>query len=280
MNEDRPTDRGNTPGNSKRRTYVCRLMWFAFLCLAPAIALAERPRLDVPRTEQAPLIDGVLNDTAWDAAALIDGLKPFLGGSYQDAIDRIPTKIRVTWNPGYLFVAFECRDPDIYATGTVKHDGNIYTEDVCEVFIDGKGDQRQWIEVQVNALNETLDLMSLYTGKLEFRASGRILPEHSARDFWSFRGWEPNGMVTASGRIVEKGDVVGWTVEMAIPAETFLKRRGLKKLKPMEIRANFMRYDHPENEDGERALMHMNWSPVEHGCPHISPAAMGVLRLQ
>ncbi|MDA3874506.1 MAG: carbohydrate-binding family 9-like protein [Kiritimatiellae bacterium] len=250
------------------------------MCLIQAFVWAEPFQLDVPQTEQAPVIDGILNDAAWDGAGLIDGLKPFLGGGYQDAIDRIPTRIRVTWNSEYLFVAFECRDPDIYATGSIPHDGNIYMEDVCEIFIDGMGDQRQWIEIQVNALNETLDLMSLYTGKQEYTETGRIAPKHTARDFWSFRGWEANGMITASGRLVENGAVVGWTVEMAIPATAFLKRRGLTKIEPMEIRANFIRYDHPENEDGERNLLHMNWSPVEHGCPHISPAAMGVLILK
>jgi hypothetical protein len=42
------------------------------------------------------------------------------------------------------------------------------------------------------------------------------------------------------------------------------------------MRGNLMRYDHPVRPGKEkRDMLFMNWSPVEPGCPHISPAAMG-----
>jgi len=268
------------PEARKNRMKTGPWLWFLAIGMLQMSALADPPQLRIPRAKVAPVIDGVLNDEAWRDAAVIDGLRPHIGGETWNKINRVPTKIRVTWNPEYLFIAFECRDPDIFVTGTLPRDGALYTEDVCEVFIDGMGDQRQWIELQVNALNQTLDLMMLYTGPREFSATGRLLPEHSATDFWSFRCWQAPGVITAAGRIVENGEVAGWTVEMAIPAKNFLRRRGIDRIEPMEIRANFVRYDYPVNENGQRELLHMNWAPVEHGCPHISPAAMGVLILE
>lgn len=240
-----------------------------------------RPVAEVVFCTQPPVIDGDLSDASWKNAVPLASLQPARGGKYQDKIAARPTEIRLLWDADNLYVCFSCKDEDIFCTGTIAHDGNIYQEDVCEVFLDAKGDSRQWIEMQVNARNQTLDLMSLYLGDTAaLTASGRFTPDALSRELWSFRGWEAEGLRTASGRLLEGGTVVGWTVEMAIPAKNITKRLGGGALKPCSFRANFVRYDHPLKKDGTREMLFMNWSPVENGCPHISPAAMGVLNLK
>ena len=240
------------------------------------------PEITIPHTSEPPVIDGLLGDACWSKAAVIEGLLPARGGTYQAKIDRRPTTVRLLWDKDNLYVSFACKDEDVFATGTVAHDGNIYTEDACEVFIDAKGDGRQWLEIQVNPLNQTLDLMSFFTGNPQaVTKTLRLAPEETALDFWSFRAWEAEGLRNASGRLVDgDGNIVGWTVEMAIPAKLLMKRWDGGDLRPLEMRANFVRYDHPRKEDGEREVIFMSWGTVEHGCPHISPAAMGRLLLQ
>jgi hypothetical protein len=49
---------------------------------------------------------------------------------------------------------------------------------------------------------------------------------------------------------------------------------------PIQLRANLVRYECPVSEStGKRELVAQSWSTVILGCPHISPARMGVLRL-
>lgn len=265
--------------------------WLALLTLGLCGCCATRPAataeldglpvLIVPHADIPPVVDGVLDDPVWQHAAIIKGLKPSLGGRYQDRIDKIPTTVRVAWDTNNLYVAFECVDSDVYTTGKLKHDDDLYQEDVCEVFIDGKGDGRQYVEIQVSPLGATLDMMYLLTATPEYTAGKRFTPQFAQTDRWCFREWEMQGLQAASKLVMRDGRVVGWTTEIAIPAESIMKRRGKKAYEPCELRANFMRYDWPLNpKTGKRALLHMNWSPVLGGCPHISPAAMGRLELE
>ncbi len=231
----------------------------------------------MPHTSTPPVIDGMLDDAAWTQAGVIVSLQPAFGQQRDPAMDRVPTEIRLLWDEQALYIAFRCMDDDIYATGTIAHDGNIYEEDVCEVFVDPKGDGRQWIEIQVNALNQTLDLISLCVGDATCQPNGRLV---STTDLFAIRGWEATGMHTASGRLREGDTVIGWTVEMSIPASALTQRLGTSTLVAGEMRANLIRYDHQAKAGAAtRNMLHMNWSPVVNGCPHISPAAMGTLIL-
>lgn len=241
----------------------------------------SRPRIEVPRTDDPPAIDGDLTDDVWDGAAVLHGLGPCVDGRHRDRIEQTPTEVRVLWDKKHLYVSFACMDDDIFCSGKLRHDENLYTEDVCEVFLDGVGDGRQWIEIQGNPSGESLDMMHLLTTEAEQVSSGRLLEDIARRDLWRFRQWDMKGLQIKSGRLRRDGKVTGWTLEMAIPAGPVVKRLGLKGFQPMYLRANFIRYDWQAARNGaKRDLVHMNWSPVQFGCPHISPGAMGHLLLQ
>jgi hypothetical protein len=243
------------------------------------VAADGPPRLAVPHTAVSPVIDGSLTDSVWGQAAVIASLRPALGGDLAEA-DRIPTVVRVLWHEDFLFVAFECRDDDIFVSGKMQRDNDLYKEDVAEVFLDGGGDGRQWIEIQVSPLGEVLDLMFVLAGDPEHTDALRLTDELVSRQLFSFREWNLAGLSRAVGRMEENGRVVGWTVEMGIPAAAIMSRHGRERLEPMVLRGNFLRYDHRPKPDGEgRDLIPVNWAPVQHGCPHISPGAMGFLEL-
>lgn len=242
---------------------------------------SDIPSLSVPKTKTALFIDGKLDDPAWRGAAIIKGLHPSREENFQDKIDSIPTIIRILWDENFLYVGFECIDADIYSSGKLKHDDDLYKEDVCEVFIDGKGDGRQYVEIQVNPDGENLDMIYVFSGEPEYTPELRMTQEFCDKNRWGFREWNMEGLRTAGSRIYRDGKIIGWNVEMAIPATVIVKRHGLKNFVPMEIRANFLRYDWQVDEKtGTRELLQMNWSPVLKGCPHISPSSMGRLVLK
>ena len=268
---------------------VCRVAGAAANSVADSFADTATnalPRLEVPRAPACakPLIDGDTSDAAWRSAALITPLSHAANIDAQTAAPLLPTTIRALWDEDFLYIAFDCVDDEVYSTGTLKRDDNIYMEDVVEVFLDGIGDGRQYMEIQVAPDGATLDLMYLLTAPMELAPDGRIASVLRHRELWGFREWDAPGLQTAARRTVD-----GWSAELAIPAAPIMKRRGEKRFIPCEIRAQFIRYDHvpepaPNNASGEskpaRRIHQQNWSPVLHGNPHTTPSRMGILELK
>lgn len=239
---------------------------------------AEVPRLSVPHAEEAPIIDGNLSDAVWAGAAHIDGLKPAI-----DAAADLPappqTTVRVLWSETHLYVAYDCVDDEVYSSGTLNHDDNLFSEDVVEVFLDGKGDGQQFVEIQCSPDGTNLDLMYVYSSETKPGEDGRIDSAIIRTDRWGFREWEMWGLRTAA-RKTDKG----WSAEFAIPVGSIVQRLGRKTLeKGLELHAHFVRYDYVPAADGttdERRLLQQTWNPVLTGNPHNSPFHMGVLVLE
>ena len=244
---------------------------------AALAARAERPTLDVPRAKTAPVIDGDLSDACWRDAAVITRLRPAMGATSDADTNPQETTVRVLWSDSHLFVAFDCVDADVFTTGALGHDDNLYTEDVVEIFIDGVGDGRQYIEIQIAPDGANLDLMYVYTSAITNAPDGRVAESILRRDRWGFREWEMEGLQTAARRAGR-----GWFAEAALPAKDIVRRLGETQFKPgMEPRVQFARYDHvPAGEDpGTRRIIQQTWNPVVHGNPHNSPGLFGVLKL-
>ena len=240
-------------------------------------ARAEIPSLDVPFTKAAPVIDGDISDDCWRDAAVITRLRPALGAAGAADTDLQETVARVLWTSDFLFVAFDCVDDEVYTTGTMRHDDDIYKEDVVEIFIDGVGDGRQYIEVQIAPDGTNLDLMYVYTSAITNAPDGRVEMPILLKDRWDFREWEMAGLVTAA-RKTERG----WSAEAALPAKDIVRRLGETGFKPgMELRVQFARYDWVPIGEGsiERRIIQQTWNPVILGNPHNAPGLFGVLRL-
>ncbi len=186
------------------------------------------------------------------------------------------TRIRLKWSPDFLYVAFVCTDNDVFCTRTRGHDEDLHNEDVCEIFIDGTGDSRQFIEIQTAPSGENLDKIYVYSADVSSGPDGRVLEPIRSRDCWGFLEWDMEGLVTAAST-----NSAGWCAEMAIPAKFVVKRRGASQFSSgMELRANFVRYDHDMQPSGKRNFVQQNWFPVIVGNPHNSPACMGRLILK
>jgi hypothetical protein len=109
------------------------------------------------------------------------------------------------WDDEYLYVGAELEEPHLWATIT-EHDAVIFQDNDFEVFIDPDGDNKDYYEIEINALNTTWDLRL----PLPYRDGGSAINE-----------WEAVGMKTAvclRGTLNNPKDVdEGWSVELAIP---------------------------------------------------------------
>jgi len=243
-------------------------------------APSTRPTLDVPHAAQPPQLTADAADPAWKDAAGIDGLSMSLGPDAK-GLAPLPTQLRLLWDASNLYIRFLCEGPEPY-TPEHGHGADLYKGDVAEVFIDPKGDGRQWIELEVSPNNDVLEIVTVLSAEPVFGEYGMLSSEICQRDLWFNRLWDMDGLRTAAAPWRRNDQVVGWVVDMAIPAKPLLRRLGMKAFAPMSLRCNLMRYAYPTpaQEGQPRHLLAMNWSPVRYGCPHLSPAAMGTLVLK
>ena len=249
-----------------------------------ADSIVPRPHLTVPSVRLTPAVTADPSDSAWATAATIPALTLSQGDGGR-GLSPLPTQVKLLWDKDALYLRFVCTATEVYAP-TRTHDAALYTGDVVEVFLDVKGDGRQWIELEVSPDNATFDQVTTLTtdpvSNADLVLAGVVLD----RDWWVDLSWSLNGWRTAATVQRTGGKITGWTVDMALPAKSVLRRLGADHYAPMTLGANFLRYEQlrgiaPKTTDPKspRRLLALNWAPVQYGCPHISPLAMGFLTL-
>lgn len=163
------------------------------------------PKVTVPRTAESPVIDGVLNEPAWQHARVFTHLYPF---DKREAADGPAVTWRLLWDDRYLYLGVECADSEIIAPA-LPRDGAVYNDDCVELFLLPDMATRSYWEIEVGATGSVLDTYNVknpdrWGGKYDFAAN---LP----------------GLLTAThidGTPNHPGDHdTGFTVEMAVPFE-------------------------------------------------------------
>ena len=162
------------------------------------------PRGYLCRHVEKPLqIDGRLDETAWKEAAWTANFMDIEGSRKPQP--RFQTRAKMLWDDTYFYVAAHLQEPHVW--GTLKdHDSVIFHDNDFEVFIDPNGDNHEYYELELNALNTTWDL---------------FLPKPYKDGGGADNGWEIPGLKTAihvQGTLNNPADVdLGWSVEIAIP---------------------------------------------------------------
>jgi hypothetical protein len=109
------------------------------------------------------------------------------------------------WDDQYFYVAAYMEEPHVWGTLT-KHDSVIFQDNDFEIFIDPDGDNHEYYEIEINALNTEWDLFL----KKPYRDGG------PAVDAWEIPGLKTG--VHVSGTLNDPNDKDDfWTVEFAIP---------------------------------------------------------------
>lgn len=181
---------------NQRRTYVC------------------------PLVEEAPIIDGDLNDPAWKRATLIDQFY-----RYPDSTDREPVPVargtvraRIAYDAENLYVGMTIDDPDIVVNpaGTEDEKETMYLDgDVFEIFLMPGSNKTCYYEMHVNPLNVTWDT--------RFRARRYMR-------FADLAVWDSGGetAVALHGTVNTMDTDAGWSAEVAVPFASITNRGGEK----------------------------------------------------
>jgi len=174
--------------------------------LGPVFELVkdDLPVYRAPRAATPPLVDGALDDAAWANAPVVQ-----LAGSYDGRKVSLRTLARVTWDDQFVYVAFDCEDPD--AWGSLRQrDDPIYNEEVVEAFFDANGDGRTYNELQVSPNNVQFDAAFVaYRSDLE-----------------AAKAWQSSftTAVQVKGTVNDPSDQdERWTAEMRIPISELME---------------------------------------------------------
>ncbi len=169
------------------------------------------PRSYLCRYTATPIvIDGVIDDAAWDSTPWTDDFVDIQGASMPKP--RFRTRAKMLWDDNYLYIAAELEEPHVWATIT-NHDAVIFLDPDFEVFIDPKGETQPYYEFEMNALNTTWDLLL----NKPYQDGGNPHNE-----------WEIPGTKTAvhvNGTLNNDSDTdKGWTIEIAFPWKVLSER--------------------------------------------------------
>lgn len=159
---------------------------------------------------QGPLtMDGKLDEAAWQAIPWTDAFVDIEGD--RKPKPRFRTRAKMTWDDRHFYIAAEMEEPHVWGTLT-QHDAVIFQDNDFEVFIDPDGDNHNYGEFEINALNTGWDLLL----PKPYRDSGK-----------ADNSWEIPGLKTAvfvDGTLNDPRDTDrGWSVEMAFPWEVLGK---------------------------------------------------------
>ncbi len=158
------------------------------LCAAllPLAAIARaQPVVICPRTARPPILDGNVTEDEWAAAGRFS---PFLL-LHNQGLPSEPTDVRVMYDNTALYIAAVLHDAhvDQLRALVTETDGDIYTDDCFEVFLDALGTGKSYVHMVVNS-------------------RGTMFDEQNHDRLENFQ-WNPAVMVKEGG----------WSVEIAVP---------------------------------------------------------------
>ena len=220
----------------------------------------EPPTYQIRYTPRAPQLTGRGDDPMWRRAPRSE---LFVHPTSGEPVPHLDTTFQALWDEHYLYVFMTGKDTDVWSTIT-ERDGNLWDEEVMEVYLDPGGQGRDYVELQINPLNTQFD--ALFP-----RATNRDLERARA---WTLEGWETHVHVQGTLNDPSQADE-GWSVEMRIPWASLPNVEAVPPHQGVTLRANFYRYD--RTRDG--GVQTLAWSPVGGGSFH-QPDRFGRLVLR
>ncbi len=177
------------------------------------------------------VIDGKGDDAAWKQAQTIDSFYlPWL--KEKARASKTATKAKLLWDREYLYFFADMEDADLFAD-IKEHDGQLWDNDVFELFFKPAEDKPGYYEFQVNAAGAVLDM---------------FVPK---RDFKLFKKYLVDGDFHVASQVILHGTLgddkdkdKGWSVEGKIPWTDFMRTGG--RPAPNETwKFALCRYDYP-----------------------------------
>lgn len=176
----------------------------------------------------APVIDGDINDEAWQKAAWTSYFQDIEGDLKPKPYYQ--TRAKMLWDDNFLYIAAELKDPHVWGNLT-KRDEIVFFDNDFEIFLDPYNTTHAYFEIEINALNNIFDLFLTKP----YRNGGQPL-----------FSWDTQGMkhaVKINGTLNNPNDTdEGWTVEFAIPFRAVSLSNHINVPKDKDVwRINFSR---------------------------------------
>ena len=224
--------------------------------LIQSLRAESLPRYDIVRATSPVVIDGKLDEAAWQQAKPVGD---FHYNWWKEG-DREPTIAKMMWDKDNLYVGYFCHDKHISAKVTQRH-GPVSKDDCVEIFLSPN----------------TAKPKNYYT--FEINAIGTML-NRCRTDWWTGPAtWDPEGVnyrTSLHGLPLKEESAQDdhWSVELAIPLRNFV--RDAPHTPPLdgdEWRLNLMR------TGGMTNAQDSTWSPIPAGIKSFhTPEAFGTVR--
>jgi len=172
--------------------------------LAPARGADPRPLLEVPRATGPIVVDGRLDEPAWDRALVIP--LPWETWPGENRPAPVETTCLVTWDEHHLYVAFRAADDPEGIRAHLSDRDRAFRDDLVGFAVDPFDDARRGFAFLVNPLGVQSDCVVTDSGAGGFRGSLTGAP---AED------WSWDAIWDAAARIGPDG----WTAEIAVPLD-------------------------------------------------------------
>lgn len=171
---------------------------------APAAAPAAivegggAPTFKVPRINEPVVVDGHLNEPAWERATRLTGFSEYRPVDGQKASER--TDVRVWYSPTALFFGIIAHDSSSGSVrASVADRDNIDRDDSVRIFLDTFNDRRRAFIFGVNPLGAQEDGVQT-EGALN---AGRVFSVNGSVDLSPDYQYESKGVLTPDGYVVE-----------------------------------------------------------------------------
>ena len=204
----------------------------------------QKPPVNVPYADEAPKIDGTFEgEAAWKKALKLTRFVNTMSGQPVPIV----TDAYIMWDAEHLYVAVKAKD-DALKSPYTEHDDELWKADAFEIFLDPKGDKRDYYELQVNPQGVIFD---------------SYLPKYRKNQ----NDWSSNMVVKTvmDGTLNDDSDTdVGWTAELAIPFASLTEGGGVPPKNGERWKINFFRVDAGKSDKKGYAA----WSPPMRGDFH------------
>lgn len=165
------------------------------------------------QAKEAIEIDGKIDESTWKKAPWTKYFVDLGPGNLEAhnkpaPVPHLKTRVKMLWDDYYFYIAAELEEPHVWGT-LLFHDQIICLENNFEIFIDANGDNHNYIEIEINALNTVWDLV------VDKPYRDKAKPDQA----WNITGLKK--AVYVKGTLNNPKDIDNeWTMEMAIPWES------------------------------------------------------------
>ncbi|MDT7543405.1 MAG: hypothetical protein QOE33_3309 [Acidobacteriota bacterium] len=170
----------------------------------------------IPKLEQAPVIDGKLDDDAWKHAAVLKNFYQIEPGDNTHASKE--TEVFIAYDAKFLYVAFRAHDDADKVRATVAKRDDIFSDDYVGIILDTYNDKRKAYEFFFNPLGVQAD---------------GIFTEAAGEDFSVDVVMESRGALTSDG----------YVVEVAIPFKSLRYEAGKDKPWGIQLQRSIKRFN-------------------------------------